>query len=77
MAATIELVPLSVLGEEVLDRFERATGATPYSAGMEGSRGYDLMTDRMPIAFESVLDDIDPSWSEHVDCSATDDDWQA
>jgi hypothetical protein len=76
MAATIELVPLSEHGEDVLDRFERATGAMPYSAAAAGARGYDLMAAAMPIGFESVLDSIDPSWTEHLDCSATEDDWQ-
>ena len=76
MAATIELVPLSEHGEEVLDHFERLTGARPYSVASAGARGYDLMSARMPIAFEAELDDIDPSWTEHVDCSPTNDDWQ-
>ena len=76
MATTIELVPLSEHGGHLLDRFEEATGARPYSAGDTGARRYDLLAERMPIAFDLALDAVDPEWPEHISWAATGDAWE-
>jgi hypothetical protein len=77
MATTIELVPLSEHGGRLLDQFELATGARPYGAGTTGARRYDLLAERMPIAFDLALDAVDPEWAEHISWTATDDAWES
>jgi hypothetical protein len=76
LATTIELVPLSDHGGCLLDRFEEATGARPYGVALAGARNYNLMAERMPIAFELALDAVDPNWTEHIDWAATNDAWE-
>ena len=77
MATTIELVPLSEHGGQLLDRFEQSTGARPYGAGLGGARCYDLLAERMPIAFDLALDAVDPEWPEHISWAATGDAWES
>ena len=77
MATTIELVPLTEHGGDLLDRFEQATGARPFGAGATGARRYDLLAERMPVAFDLALEAVDPDWSKHIRWTATNDAWES
>jgi hypothetical protein len=76
MTTTVELAPMSEHGGDLLDRFEDATGARPYGVDLTGARSYDLLADRMPVAFDLALDAVDPEWSEHINWTATNDAWE-
>ena len=63
---TIELTPLSEFGADVLNEFEEDSGAKPYAADAKGARSYAYASSSVPVAFDSLLNGIDPTWIEHI-----------
>jgi hypothetical protein len=68
MAATIELVPLTDHGRDLLAELERRTEQLPYKTDEKtGARTYWLSGDEAKVDdFDPVLEQIEPGWREHL-----------
>lgn len=67
MAAVIALRPKDDRGQEVLDEFEARFNIQPMQVTDDGTRRYHLdAKDAEVDAFDSLLDKVDPDWSNHL-----------
>lgn len=67
MAAVVVLRPLDDSGDELLDQLELRTEMTPDETFDDGGRSYYLSAQAAGAdAFNVMLDEIDPSWREHL-----------
>jgi hypothetical protein len=68
MAAVIALRPEDDRGQEILDEFEVRFNIQPMQVIDDGTRSYHLdAKDAEVDAFDSLLDKVDPYWSNHIE----------
>jgi hypothetical protein len=67
MAAVTSLRPETDRGAEILDEFEARFSVQPMQETDDGTRRLHLdAKDAEVDAFDSMLDQVDPSWSHHL-----------
>jgi hypothetical protein len=59
----VELIPESLLGDRLLDRFETVTQTTPFAADASGARSYRKASLE---DIETALDRLDGDWRRYV-----------
>jgi hypothetical protein len=72
MTAIATLSPLTDHGGALIDKFERVTGELPVTVDRRtGDRTYYLGRGGLD-SLDTMLDDLEPDWREHIARSATD-----